>query len=350
MVVTDACWKTIRTLAVRSHKLKKPILGILLLTIGCLATAADSSSYESALAKGTQLLEEKKYTDAAAVLNGAIESLRAEQGGDTLDTVRLLLPAAKAQAGMGEDKRGYAHFETAIELLEESSSKERADLIVQAFEARRSAKFSWAYRKKMSIQLATIYDLATEVLGNEDLRTASMATELGTTTGYYGRRKKAEMYFDQAYTILIGSSFVDPDPIGLELLSLGAAYIRVERMETADELLRMALAIGTSTDRPIPIQRVAATYPSDCLTENVSGEVDTVFRVDDKGHVSDVKVTDIKSWFAGSMRNADNNPCGESLAQAAQEAVSQFRYIPRLENGLLVASEDITSTISFDIE
>jgi len=139
------------------------------------------------------LLEEDKYTDAAEVLDEAIESLRAEQGGDTLDTVGLLLPAAKANVGMGEDKRGYAYFETAIELLEESSSKERADLVVQAFEARRSAKFSWAYRKKMSKQLAAIYDIATEVLGNEDRRTANMATELGMTIGYYGRRKKAEI-------------------------------------------------------------------------------------------------------------------------------------------------------------
>jgi len=330
--------------------LKKLGLGILLLTTGCLATAADSPSYESALAKGTQLLEEEQFTDAAEVLDEAIESLRAEQGGDTLDTVRLLLPAAKASAGMGEDKRGYSYFETAIELLEDSSSKERADLVVQAFKARQSSKFSWAYRKKMSKQLAAVYDIATEVLGDDDLRTAKMATELGMAIVRYGSQKKAEIYLDQAYKILIGSSFVDPDPIGSEMLSLGAAYVRVERMETANELLRMASAIGTSTDGPIPIQRVAAIYPSDCLTQKVSGEVDAIYGVDNTGRVIDVKVTDIKSWFDGSKRDTDYNPCGESLAQAAQKAVAQFRYIPRFENGLLVASEDIATTISFDIE
>jgi len=101
-------------------------------------------------------------------------------------------------------------------------------------------------------------------------------------------------------------------------------------VETADELIKMASAIGTSTDGPIPIQRVAPIYPSDCLTENVSGEVDATFEVDNTGRVNDVKVTDIKSWIDGAMRDADNNPCGESLAQAAQNAVSQFRYIPSL--------------------
>ena len=59
-------------------------LGILLLAIGCMATAANTSSFESALAQGTQLLEEEEYADAAEVLDEAIDSLRAERGGSAI--------------------------------------------------------------------------------------------------------------------------------------------------------------------------------------------------------------------------------------------------------------------------
>ena len=329
--------------------MKKLALEIFLVLVAFSAVAAESLPYESVLAKGNELLEKQAYADAARLFDEAIESRRSEQNSGSLAVVHLLLPAAKAHAGLGQERRVNAYFDAAIDLLESPSSEDKTDLIAEAFSARQEIG-SLSSSKTRSRQLVEIYDIASEVLGDKDLRTASMATELGLSLAYKGQQDEAVIYLDQAYSILKGASFVDPDEIGSELLSLGAANVLVDRAETADELVGIAVAIGASTEEPVPIYRAPPVYPSDCLAKGISGEVSMAIAVDNTGRVSDVRVTELHSWRGRKEREANDRSCGRGLEKAAQDAVSRFRYIPKLEQGAMVGSEGVTTTVSFVVE
>ena len=327
----------------------KMVIEVLLFVLGVSAAAADHSTIDAAVIKGNELLEQEAYSDAAKFLDEAIESRLAAQDSDSLEILRLLLPAAVAHSGLEQDRRVDGYFDTAIELLEQSSLENEADLVVQAFETRQRTGSSWDSKKK-SRQLVAIYDIASEALHEMDFRIAGMATELGSSFAYQGQREQAAAYLDQAYSILKSTSFVDPDDIGSELLSLAVAYILVDRGETTNELVAIASAIGASTKEPIPLQRAAPVYPSECLRKGISGEVSMLVAVDDTGRVNDVKVTDVTSWRGKKRRDANNKSCSRALEKAARQAVSQFRYIPRLKQGSMIASDDVTATISFDVD
>jgi hypothetical protein len=177
-----------------------------------------------------------------------------------------------------------------------------------------------------------------------------MATLLGSRVTNNGRRKEATAILDQAYAVLIKARFVDPDPIGSDLVALAAAYVLVDRVQTADELVEIAGAIGASTDGPTPIRRVAPYYPRNCLSVGIEGEVQVTMVVDESGRVSDLQVNEIRNWRDGNKKEINDKPCRKEMEQAAVKAASQFRYIPALQNGLPVVSEGIWSTITFELE
>jgi tetratricopeptide (TPR) repeat protein len=329
--------------------MKRLRIGILLLAIVCSATAADRTSYEAALAKGNQLLEDEQYALAAEVLDEAITSLRAEQGGDTLDTVYLLLPAAKAYADLGKESRGYRYFDKAIKLLEQASDDDQAELVVSAFSLRESAEPMLDARRKNK-QLIILYELATEILGDRDLRVASMATELGSIAISGSRKTDAVVYLDQAYAVLKNVEFIDPDPIGIELLTLATEYVHVDRMETANELLGLAMAIGASSNGPTPITRMAPIYPNSCLRAAINGEVNLIFGVDDNGSTVGIEVSGLKIWRGKKILDSSSDPCGKDFELAAINAVARFRYIPNLVDGVPLASEGVITTVSFEVE
>lgn len=324
-------------------------IGVVLLAIGHLSAVADDLLDDSALEQGKQLLESGAYKDAAKVLDKELKSLRAEGGGDTADAVHLLLAAAQAHAGMGKKSRGEANFDKVIEILKQPTSKDEADLIVEAFSVRWDTNFSWRDEKRLK-QLTAIYGIAAQVLDDDDLRKVNMVTDLGTSLAGQALKEDALIYLDQAYAILTAARSVDPDPIGLELIELGIAYATVDRTETANELLNMATTIGTSTEAPITFVRVAPIYPAKCLSNNIRGAVRLKFRVGSSGYVHEVEETDVQYWRGRRKSAANNESCRSSLVRAATAAANGFRYFPRLENGLPVDSEGITTTITFEIE
>lgn len=105
--------------AVVRHALSKCGLGILIIALSSFSIAA-----------------------AAVVLDEAINSLREEQGGDTLATIQLLLPAAETNAELQRSKRSYNYCDAVIEILGQASSEDISGHVIDAFGSREESMYS----------------------------------------------------------------------------------------------------------------------------------------------------------------------------------------------------------------
>jgi len=91
--------------------------------------------------------------------------------------------------------------------------------------------------------------------------------------------------------------------------------------------LTLALGVilqGSSFSPPVLKTFVQARYPEEALKENLEGEVVLLLSVDDKGHVTSVKI---------------QTPAGHGFDEAALDAVRQFEFIPAESEGVPVPVE-----------
>ena len=60
-------------------------------------------------------------------------------------------------------------------------------------------------------------------------------------------------------------------------------------------------------------------------------------------------VGEVKASRGGEQRETTDEGCRDALADAAKEAVSDFRYMRMLEQGKPVAAQDVAATITFEL-
>ncbi len=306
------------------------------------------ASSGNAIKKGAQLVEEQQYAEAIAVLDPAIQSLHEDEFGDKATLVRLLLPAAKAHVELGQIGEGRARFDEAFELLLRVPPTENGDLIIEAFQYRRTIWFDDYDRANRRIaQLESIFELAERVFDRSDVRLADMAAELGDEYGRCGLVQESEEFLRFARLILDRADIKDADELGLRLLMLGGAYIRINDRLRADGLIKRAQALGTSTDGPIPVTRVAPVYPRECRKRKMQGEVTLQFSIDRRGRPHDPRVFDVVTWRGSRAYPAEHEECQEGMRLSAMDALLESDYIPRLDSGRGMATEGMHTTISF---
>ena len=306
------------------------------------------ASPRDAARTGAKLVEEQRYAEAIALLDPAIQSLRKEEGGDKAALVRLLLPAAKAYVELEEIGKGRARWDEAFELLLQVASIDNADLIVEAFQYRRITWFDKYDRANRRIaQLESTFELAEKILDRSDVRLSDMAAELGDAYGRYGTLQQSEEYLRFARLILERANIQDPDELGLRLLNLGGAYIRLGNRLEADGLIKEAQALRASTDGPISVRRVAPVYPYVCRERMIEGEVILEFSIDTKGRPHDPRVYDVVTWRGSRDNPAEHDACRKAMRNAAMEALLEFDYIPDLDFGRALPTEGMHTTIGF---
>ena len=174
--------------------------------------------------------------------------------------------------------------------------------------------------------------------GPEDVRTAFAQLNLGKLELSTRDYEDAIDYFQVA---LEGFDNGAPDSLEYELLTRTLLVQAFESVGKSDEATAHCLAIGArSANRTnqdyLPIYRTAPDYPRDRLVSKVNGHVDLAFTVDANGFVQNPRVI----AFEG----------GESFQQAALDAVVNFRYAPRFNEGEPMVTENVTTRITFRIE
>jgi TonB family protein len=158
---------------------------------------------------------------------------------------------------------------------------------------------------------------------------------LGTVEWRQQRERSAVRNFEQAWEILAGAG----DPYGISERVL-APLVRYHLGERGDEekgqiyLNAYAMNVESLTGLDyLPIIKTAASYPRAAMSARLEGYVLLEFRVTREGRVIDVIVV-------------DQDPPGV-FDDAAIEAVSGFRYVPRIVDGEAVDVSGVRYRIEF---
>ena len=101
------------------------------------------------------------------------------------------------------------------------------------------------------------------------------------------------------------------------------------------ELVATDLGSGGSDRDVVPLVRVEPQYPMRAKQQGVEGWVELMFTITELGLVTDVIVT---AANAGTIFN-----------RAAIQAVSKWKYNPKIENGVAVVRPGVRQRIKFQL-
>jgi protein TonB len=115
--------------------------------------------------------------------------------------------------------------------------------------------------------------------------------------------------------------------------AVGGAIVPV--VDATIELVSDALGSGGSDRDVVPLVRVEPQYPMRAKQQGVEGWVELMFTITEMGTVTDVIVT---AANAGTIFN-----------RAAIQAVSKWKYNPKIENGVAVERPRVRQRIKFQL-
>jgi len=115
--------------------------------------------------------------------------------------------------------------------------------------------------------------------------------------------------------------------------AVGGAIVPI--VDATIELLADDLGSGGSDRDVVPLVRVEPQYPMRAKQQGVEGWVELMFTITEMGTVTDVIVT---AANAGTIFN-----------RAAIQAVSKWKYNPKIENGVAVARPGVRQRIKFQL-
>lgn len=111
--------------------------------------------------------------------------------------------------------------------------------------------------------------------------------------------------------------------------------IPVPSMDQEVAIKREGLGVGSDGD-VMPISTVAPQYPRKALSRGIEGWVQISFTISKFGTVVNPRVVD-----ADPTRIFD---------RAALKAIAQWKYKPKIENGVAVERHDMNTVISFELD
>jgi len=115
--------------------------------------------------------------------------------------------------------------------------------------------------------------------------------------------------------------------------AVGGAIVPI--VDATIELLADDLGSGGSDRDVVPLVRVEPQYPMRAKQQGVEGWVELMFTITEMGTVTDVIVT---AANAGTIFN-----------RAAIQAVSKWKYNPKIENGVAVTRPGVRQRIKFQL-
>jgi protein TonB len=106
-------------------------------------------------------------------------------------------------------------------------------------------------------------------------------------------------------------------------------------VDAAFEVVSTDIGAGGSDRDVVPLVRVEPQYPMKAKQQGIEGWVELMFTINHLGRVEDVMVT---AASAGTVFN-----------RAAIQAVSKWKYNPKIENGVAVERRGIRQRIKFQL-
>lgn len=272
--------------------------------------------------------------EARVVLGKALKLYRKLYGTDAIELVDPLMDLGHASAEIGNSEYQARQYYRALSIVKKQRGEK--SLLYAQLNLEAGTKILRHSQTKDSKQfLKKAYETYFELLGEHHEQTALAAFYLGKFELADSKYQRAEKLFSDAL-----ATFEKPQKPSTKMeLATHAFLVEVyERMGKRDIATAHCQAIGRMkpwepNQEQKPIFKVPPKYPNSAWSMGIEGETVLSFTISESGMVSDPQI-------AVSSGN-------KQLDQAAQEALKQWRYAPRFENGKPVKTENSKARIIF---
>lgn len=295
-----------------------------------------------ALNYGNALLEKWKNKEAAKVLTASLEIYEKEYGENSINLIDPLFSLADAESQNLEKNAGVYHLLRVSELIEKNLGKEndiyfetQLKIGIRYYSGNAGNRQKYALEK---VKNAHAWFL--KKYGAESSFTASASHWVGRV---YLQRKKYNAAVKSLNEALLG---LDSSKNSRHRLAMSThaflvnAYEGIGDDEKAAKHCQLIGQINPSDsiDGALPIYKVAPKYPRAMAMKGREASVVVSFTVDKNGETKDIKVIEEES-------KGDTG-----FYQASIEAVKQFRYAPRYQNGEFLETKGVLNRLSFKLE
>jgi TonB family protein len=353
------------------------------LVVCCGATADDDAAaraeFLAAYNAYQELVAQDRPADALPFAERAYVLGQQVYGPDDRNTAALAINYGKCLVSTGEWERARTMIQSAVEIYEGKYDKDAPELIDSLMElGHASAEYAGSAQQQRiyarALQIAAAND------GDESLLYARLSLEAGSRILLLSSTDNGLPYMKKALAIFEKSPEANRDWIARAEFTIGKHYLSAGRLRNAEEhflkalqafedqerpadklqlsthaflvevyerqkqrdaATRHCLAIGrmvpfSPTQEPEPLFRRYPEYPQRDLRRGNEGWVQVGFVLDDSGMVRNPTVID--------------STVSEGMNRAALDAIKDWRYAPRFENGSPVTTTGVQTIIKFQIQ
>lgn len=298
----------------------------------------DSSTFaEHAVVIGDHLSENEDHrNEAIEILERAVELLERDFGDNSPRLVAVLLALGRAQSIVGyfATRDTADTYRKARAITRRNFPRDELRYADVSFQAGRD--LFEATQSRLGIPyLEDAYEIYGEQFGSADPRTAAAALLLGRNYLILKQTRFAEQHFLEAIDFFNGRAEYVGNEVQARTLYVHAVGSRDPDIDVTDQLIALArLTTWSDNQEYSPLLKVSPRYPLRAARSGWEGYVIVEFTVDETGRTRDAYVIESTSSV---------------FEDSALEAVSQFRYIPRIVDGERVPVQDVRNKLTFEL-
>lgn len=278
----------------------------------------------------TLLNDARQYKKAKKVLNGKLEIMEEAYGNDGGDLVSLLIELGRAHLDLSDPATGIGYFERASLILDNNEN-----VLIKGL--RNFDIVSILLKRRANVHARPFVQVShaayKQVLQSNDIRLGLAAYHMAMFAIRDSHHEDAVDYLNES----LNAFESDDGKVGdLERTVRTLLVDILERSDKSEDATEHCLALGEKQEwRSLPklLYMVPPTLDKSLAKEAPTGRVILNFTVNEQGFVRSPRVS---------------SSTAPGLNDAALAVIGQFRYAPRFEGGVAVATSNVNFIINYD--
>ena len=272
------------------------------------------------------------YRQSRRVLRGKLPILEDHYGSDALELVPVLIQLGRVHFDPQRPREALEHFSRASWLAGNHENRlyraHQCYEIAQELVKRDGIRFAEQY-------IQSAHQIYADELQENDVRLGLTSFHMAMWATGRQQFEKATEHFSDSLTAFK----TNEGPIREMEKTIRKRLVELyEALEQPERATEHCLALGAREPwsvPPAPIYRASPVYPQDAIDDKLSGEVSLAFTIDAQGYVRDATVT----------RSSES-----ALNDVAITMIRKYRYAPRFEEGIPVATEGVEHVATLTAE
>lgn len=301
------------------------------------AAPDDLRAYSDLAVEAAKLMTRADPTreDAIDILSPLLDELEKEFGRKSVELVPVLMVLGKAEADPVNGTMQSVRYRRAIRIAEGVLSEQPLQLASLQLEAGRDLLYM-SRTDSGEHYLRRAYETFDERLGTDHELTATAQMSLGELRYVQDRFSAAEDLLLTSLAFFAGKPQFQSSEQRIRTLLVDGYEREGDSDKATEHVLELGRLVQFSENQAlVPLFRVEAEYPTRDLEAGRQGRVVVGYTVDRNGRPKDLFIV--------------SSDVTESMQQAAIDAVSRYRYAPRVVDGSPVDVPNVSTSISFNI-